>query len=546
MKTSMLPATLSHRISPTHDASGLKRIRGGWVVSLWLLFLSACLGPGALTTARTPLECGSLLAKMDEAVDHADATDTSVFRIRGYPYLRTSRFLASMGDRLSTNDERSAWIAHLHLLDLEARQKEMAVLDGDSFHRLAIESGLPEPRTEATDRVLACSDEGFRLAAEDPELAHRVSAAIDIPSEYSLWRRTIGIYPLISLPVTAVSNRVFNDIRHRHQQPLESLPRSGTRLAYTATPTPETSLAHLFHPGNRDILGIPIISPPDAHRLAARYAPTMIQDIAADYDRIGAVAWRDDVLVVNGDTPTGYYYVGFGLLGSTPHVQISYCFWYSSRSGPNAPWFEHGHLDGLTVRINLDTHGDPFMVDLMNTCGCYHFFVPSADRVAAIHHPEWGPDTLVPSWLPGGFPENPLSLYVSSGQHQVNHIAAAPYSGNSVAYELRPYEALETLSYGGGQRRSMFDADGIAHGSGRIEPLLFFSMGIPAVGSMRQRGHHPIKLVGRAHFDDPDLFNQWFDFTPDFLTESSIGSPGPMGLPYTPVDIVSRSTSTMK
>jgi hypothetical protein len=29
---------------------------------------------------------------------------------------------------------------------------------------------------------------------------------------------------------------------------------------------------------------------------------------------------------------------------------------------------------------------------------------------------------------------------------------------------------------------------------------------------MRQRGHHAIKLVGRAHFDDPQLFDESFEF----------------------------------
>ena len=39
-----------------------------------------------------------------------------------------------------------------------------------------------------------------------------------------------------------------------------------------------------------------------------------------------------------------------------------------------------------------------------------------------------------------------------------------------------------------------------------------FSMGIPSVGSMRQRGNHPIALRGRVHFDDPYLFEQNFVF----------------------------------
>ena len=35
-----------------------------------------------------------------------------------------------------------------------------------------------------------------------------------------------------------------------------------------------------------------------------------------------------------------------------------------------------------------------------------------------------------------------------------------------------------------------------------------FSMGIPKVGSMRQRGHHALQLVGRSHFDDPRLLDR--------------------------------------
>ena len=101
---------------------------------------------------------------------------------------------------------------------------------------------------------------------------------------------------------------------------------------------------------------------------------------------------------------------------------------------------------------------------------------------------------------------------VSSGWHQVQHIAADNTVEETVSYELRPYHELEMLADENGQHRSMFNKDGIAWGSERVEPALFFSMGIPNVGSMRQRGHHAIKMVGRAHFDDPQLFDNTFEY----------------------------------
>ena len=92
------------------------------------------------------------------------------------------------------------------------------------------------------------------------------------------------------------------------------------------------------------------------------------------------------------------------------------------------------------------------------------------------------------------------------------HVSGADTPAPGIGYALKPYETLETLPDESGRHRSIFDRNGIVYGSGRIEPLLFFSMGIPEVGSMRQRGHHAIRLVGRAHFDDPLLFDATFDY----------------------------------
>jgi hypothetical protein len=83
---------------------------------------------------------------------------------------------------------------------------------------------------------------------------------------------------------------------------------------------------------------------------------------------------------------------------------------------------------------------------------------------------------------------------------------------NALKYDLIPYSFLESLLDGSGNRRGMFDAKGIAVGTERVEPLIFFSMGIPSIGSMRQRGHHAIELTGHAHFDDPLLFEEYFRF----------------------------------
>jgi hypothetical protein len=122
-------------------------------------------------------------------------------------------------------------------------------------------------------------------------------------------------------------------------------------------------------------------------------------------------------------------------------------------------------------------------------------------------------DAFVPRWLPDDFPAAPLHIRANSGWHQIQQVWTSPDPLSSTsAYQLIPYDELESLPHPDGRHESVFNARGIMKGSDRIEPFLLFSMGVPSVGSMRQRGHHAISLVGRDHFDAPDLFEKFFVF----------------------------------
>lgn len=148
----------------------------------------------------------------------------------------------------------------------------------------------------------------------------------------------------------------------------------------------------------------------------------------------------------------------------------------------------------------------------MNNCGCYHFFIPHKDMVQRVIPSPLAIDAFVPRWLPEDFPKKRLNIHINSGWHQVNHIVAEEIPPHSIPYHFMPYDQLEMLSRSGNAYESMFTPEGIGKFSERIEPMLLFPMGIPSVGSMRQRGHHAVKLVGRSHFDDPHLFDISFEF----------------------------------
>ena len=113
-------------------------------------------------------------------------------------------------------------------------------------------------------------------------------------------------------------------------------------------------------------------------------------------------------------------------------------------------------------------------------------------------------------------PGKRIDLMVNSGWHQVQHVGLESSDNDqSLRYRLVPYAALESLPSGNEMRASGFTPQGIMKDSRRIEPYIFFSMGIPKIGYMRQRGHHAIKMVGRDHFTNPYLFDDNFVFTRD-------------------------------
>ena len=63
------------------------------------------------------------------------------------------------------------------------------------------------------------------------------------------------------------------------------------------------------------------------------------------------------------------------------------------------------------------------MMDIMNNCGRYHFFVSDQKTAREIIPAPFEIDVFVPRWLPGSFRQRRLNLRINSGWHQVDHIA---------------------------------------------------------------------------------------------------------------------------
>ena len=485
---------------------------------LLVLLLHACATTGVnqqIADFQRPTEYVRFFEVLDRVVDAADARNAAAFRVSGFPYLRTNRFLTGLKRDLNTDARKKQWVRWLQQLDMEARKKEIRNLPSDAISALTLELGEKVDRHTLKERAAIYAEKMLSHDLHRADFFKTVQAAVVNIDEYKTAYRVMGLYPFTSLPVIIVTNRVQGEFEDWHKTPVDQLDTQGELVAYGPSPTitySQLDAGQIVKRSRDNALGVPIPSDADIKILASMFAPLIRQDQVNFYDRIGEVVWQDGHVRMDFKQPTVYYYFTHARFKGEPVLQLNYVFWYSARDGPNSPWIERGELDGLTVRISLDNDGTPFMVDIMNTCGCYHFYVPDKKRVKHIIPSPGEIDVFVPRWMPESFPQKRLNIQINSGWHQVVHIGAEKEPPGFRPYRLVAYDQLEMLPHPDRRFESIFNSRGIAKDSERLEFIIFFPMGIPDVGSMRQRGHHAVKLVGRSDFEDPDLFDNSFEF----------------------------------
>lgn len=495
------------------------RRRTNWVIFIlgFIYLLQSC---AARDLRRAPILPGrppqleKFFVELDAAVAAFGVQNAAFFRVSGFPYLRTNRFIEAMGPKLAGDDQLRLWAQWMRRLDAEAREKEIQNLPDKALAELEGRIGKIGDRRALARQSADAAAQMFASDLKQPGFWTKLKSAVRVPGEYSTPMRIFGLYPLAAVPVAIATLKVYEDFKKWHRSSPESLTVDG-RLTVFVPETGDRSAADepaaTIGRSPQNALGLPDLNHSEILKLVRTYAPVVVQDVAADYDRFGEVVWREGRVAVDPSRPTVYYYLTHSFIDSRPLLQINYAFWYSERSGRRAPAYEKGPLDGITVRISVDQDGLPVMVDIMNNCGCYHFYVPRRERVEKVMPGPLGLYPFIPTWMPEAFPDRPLAVRVNSGWHQIENIGTPDRSPDAQSYRLLAYDVLESLP-NAGKQESVFDADGIMKDSKRIEPYIFFSMGIPKVGYMRQRGHHAVKLVGRAHFTDPDIYDRYFVF----------------------------------
>jgi hypothetical protein len=485
---------------------------------LFFIFIPGCapfLAKPQPLSFEKPGQCREFLNRLDELVKEAGVRDASSVTIPGFPYLRANRFLSALKKNLKDEEQKAEWVRWMEQTGLLAREKEINNLPDKSIFSLEFADAKRPDREWLYAQVKSCSSKLLRHDQTQSDFYTTLYPLVHVPSEYSCLLRTVGLYPIVAVPVAFLTESSRKKIRKRFDTDLKDLPVEGQLKAFEPEKREvlsEPDVREIIEKAERNPLGVPLMDSGHVKKLVRFFAPVFIQNVAASYDRLGRIVWKGDRVDIDPEKPTVYYYISHAFLKGEPILQINYVIWYSERAGERSPSIELGHLDGLTARVSLDTRGKVFMVDVVNDCGCYHFFAPDWERVDRILSRPLRFDAFVGQRLPAVQSGERLGIRINSGWHQVQRLIPVGHFSDSIPYTLMPYDVLEALPHEDGHTESIFDSKGIVKGSKRVERLILFSMGIPSVGSMRQRGHHAIELIGKDHFDNPYLFDQNFVF----------------------------------
>ncbi len=510
-------------MGPERRLQGRTRLGRTLQLLIWVtLALSGCSTAPPRSDAPAQVEaCLRFFRQSDEAVDDAGARDAQATRLPGFPYLRVNRFLASFADDDLPPESFHTWMERMRVLDLEARDKEYRALGAVERDRL----GLGSPAAKALrQRARVCGERLHRFDAGEIGTRDRLRKAARVPSDYVLWQRILGLYPLTSLAVLQGVLRYHREVEATYATPLTALPVQGQLVRFTppikdALLTPR-EVARVLRRSADNPLQIPSPDGPDRQLLFATFAPVWEVDVAGEADRIGMPYWDRTPEVSTGE-PVVFTHVSHGRLGGEILLQLNYIIWFPARPRTGALDLLGGQLDGIIWRVTLAADGQPLLYDSVHNCGCYHRFFPTPRLRPVRRQVGFEEPILVPQSLPPDRSRNVLRI--ASTSHSVQRIYSAisdaPAASGQVSYRFRDYDLLRALPVSDGYR-SLFGPDGIVPHTERRERCLLWPTGVESPGAMRQWGRHAVAFVGKRHFDEPNLIERYFEVVPATSAES--------------------------
>jgi hypothetical protein len=244
--------------------------------------------------------CARCFEQLDAAVDRAGVRDVEAERIAGFAGLRVDRRAASLREHAGADAAAfEAWLARLQLLENEARAVEIGNLPRHAF-------ALAELSDAATarSRSAACTAAWQRPLQADAALRAQLLDRASVPDRYATWQRAAGLYPVVRWPFFA-GVEAWQREHDAQVAGWSATPPPTQRFVPAGVAPAAASVASLWRDRPRDALGLPQLQPDEAAILLAARAPALEIETRGDFDRFGALVWREGgaTPVVDAGTP---------------------------------------------------------------------------------------------------------------------------------------------------------------------------------------------------------------------------------------------------
>ena len=478
------------------------------------LSLGAC-NPAYLKDNHEPIivqNCRQLISITERTISNAEVIDAQNARIANFPYLRVNRLLSSFRTEVQ-NQAFESWVDLLQTLGLQDWSIELNNLPPQYFRELdqLTEEFFPTI-SPIQSKLTYCSYALRRFDLSQDIKRNELKRNAIVPSEYNTWQQVLGLYPLTAIPFRAGIYRWHQQALTSFTSPLLSLPVEGQLILHapenSTTKLSRKQVAEIIQTSAENPLHIPIPTKPQQQKLFAQFAPHFEIDTTSKNDYIGVPQWRgDENILINTAKPVIFQHISYTRMQSKTLLQLNYSIWFPARPKEWPLDMLGGHLDGIIWRVTLSDDGNPLIFDSIHSCGCYHFFFPTQyahmpKSISLFREPAFAPQQQL------NFNTNqPIIIRISSNHHYIQKVYSTPTIGAAKRYYATDSaDRLRSLTYINGQNRSLYNKSGIISGTERGERFLFWPMGIPNPGAMRQWGHHATAFIGRRHFDDVDLF----------------------------------------
>ena len=200
------------------------------VLLLGTLFLTGCVtvgNPPITSIADTLTTCRALYQEIDAIIDREAVRDHGSSPVRGFPYLRTTRLLASLRDELTEPAHWPAWIDHMAKLDAQARALELRNLSAPI---------ADYPKDSLLYELSTCREQLMAADLTQSERRARLRNVAHVEDDYVAWWQVLGLYPLTAPIMSAGISAWHNKTRNTFSTELASLPVAGRLVRWVPRP----------------------------------------------------------------------------------------------------------------------------------------------------------------------------------------------------------------------------------------------------------------------------------------------------------------------